>query len=59
MHPHQALRLLSLAGVGALAALPTLAQEVRYLYGGLSAGGMRSGLDASAFVAGRLPAGTR
>lgn len=62
MHPHQALRLLSLAGVGALAALPTLAQEGRYLYGvygGLSGGGMRSGLDESAFVAGRLPAGTR
>jgi hypothetical protein len=57
MHCHRALRLLSLAGLGALAALPTLAQEGRYYDGGLSVGRSRASLDESAIVAGRLPLG--
>lgn len=57
MPPHQALRLLGLASLGALAALPTLAQDDRYYYGGLSVGRSRSSLDESAIVASRLPPG--
>jgi len=57
MPPHQALRLLGLAGLGALASLPALAQDDRYYYGGLSVGRSRSSLDESAIVASRLPPG--
>lgn len=51
--PHL-LRVLTLAGLGSLAAAPALAQEPGFFYGGVSAGTARSSVDEAAVAAGVL-----
>ncbi len=59
MTPTHALRLLSLAGLGSLFALTSLAQEGGYYYGGLSVGQSRAKIDEERITAGLLAAGLR
>ena len=57
MKQDKALRLLGLAGLGALMALPALAQDAGYYYGGLSVGQSRAKIDQDRITAGLLGAG--
>jgi OOP family OmpA-OmpF porin len=55
MKNRNALRLLGLATVGAVLAVPALAQDSSYTYGGVSAGQSRTDMDPAGITAGLLP----
>ncbi len=54
MNSPQLLRVLTLAGLGSLAAVPALAQEPGFFYGGVSAGTARASVDEAAVASGLL-----
>lgn len=57
MNHFSTLRLLGLAGLGALLAAPSFAQEAGYFYGGISAGQSRAEIDEERITAGLLGVG--